>query len=94
VSVPENYSKFFVLIDRYAREHHNCYCAELFQGSDPAVYTICFRPSSVKRKSSNRYACRYLEIAVADAHAMVAAGSLSNEAVTLLDRELRLLPQD
>jgi hypothetical protein len=84
-------AEFFKLIDSHAREQHQCFLAELFIGSDPTAYTLCFRPSGPDRESPNRYACRYLNLAIVDVEKMVSAGSLDDATVALLKRELLTL---
>ena len=81
-------TEFFKLIDSYARAQHRCFLAELDIGADPTVYTLCFRPSSSDRESPNRYACRYLTLAVVEVNRMVSAGSLDEATIDLLKREL------
>ncbi len=82
------YAEFFKLINSHAREQHQCFLAEFFIGSDPTTYTLCFRPSGPDRESPNRYACRYLNLAVIDVNKMASAGSLDDATISLLNREL------
>jgi hypothetical protein len=85
------YPEFFKLIDSHAKAHHQCFLAEMFLGTDKSAYTLCFRSCDSHSASPNRFACRYVNFAIADVKRIVSAGLLDESAIAQLNRELRTL---
>lgn len=78
----------FRLLDTYAREHYQCFLAELFLDRTGTRFILCFRPADSNRRSHDRYACRYLNLAIMDAETTVQQDLLGTAAKALLDKEL------
>ena len=77
----------FRLIDDYAREHHQCFLAEMFLNRGQTEYMLCFRPTEAA-KNSDRYACRYLCFEISEISTVEQAQELNDSVKTLLDKEL------
>ena len=54
-------TKFFQLVDGYARARHRCFLAELNFRTEELGYSICLRPLNVS-EDSDPYACKYLMV--------------------------------
>jgi hypothetical protein len=83
--------KFFQMVDKYSRNCHKFFVAEMDLEESCTEYRLCFRPMNVTRDSPHRYACRYLTIAADEVRTIGKAGVLSASFVEELDNELTAL---
>jgi hypothetical protein len=88
-----NKTRFFTLVDEYARERHRCFLAEMDLRTEETGYYLCFRPLNVSIDSPERYACRYLVATVEQVRTAVEMGALPATLIEILDPELSVLGQ-
>lgn len=72
-------TRWFVLLDSYARSRNKCFLAEFFREQSTQGCMLCFRPL-VSLDSVRRYACEYLRI---DSEALKATASSRELALPL-----------
>jgi hypothetical protein len=76
-------SRFFTLLDSYARSEHRCRLTEMFLHDDESEYVLCFRPQTWNEDPEKRTACCYLRIAVKEAmesaHAKLLTQAIADE---------------
>jgi hypothetical protein len=60
-------SRFFKLLDSYARSEHRCLFTEMFLNDDGSEYVLCFRPLIRHEGPQTPSSCCYLRIAVKEA---------------------------
>jgi hypothetical protein len=60
-------SRFFRLLDSYAKSEHDCFFTEMFLNDDEREYVLCFRTLNRHTDREKPSACCYLEITVKDA---------------------------
>lgn len=84
-------SKFFELLDCYARSKYRCFLAEMNLNRFKANYTLCFRPTGGGKDSLDRYACRYLSVGVEVAGTAGQRNALPIAGTEMLDSELSML---
>jgi hypothetical protein len=89
----ENETRFFELLDNYSRSRYRCFVSELFLNPEGTDYTICFRPTDVKKGSPNQSACAYLRVELGQARIATQEKTLTSTLVEELDRKLRPLEQ-
>ena len=65
----QQYSRLFKLLDRFARQEHGWFVAELFVPAGETGYTICFRPQAMAEE--DRYSCVYWELELNDAKEII-----------------------
>jgi len=80
----------FKLIDSYARQYHLCFLAEMFLNKGQTEYILCFRPTE-ESQTSDRYACRYLNVNVGEIRILQQAQELTDSVRILLNKELATL---
>lgn len=54
-------TRFFELVDDYARTRHRCFLAEMNLRTKELGYYLCFRPVE-SPNPSGQYACKYLMV--------------------------------
>lgn len=81
-------TKFFQLLDTYARTRHRCFLAEMDLWTEEIGYTLCFRPLDVGENSPVRYACKYLKVPTDQVRAAGSRQQLPTSLVDQLDTEL------
>lgn len=86
-------TRYFRMVDAYARNHHKCFLAEMFLNTAGTHYSLCFRPVDGNKESPNRYACRYLQIGADEVRTAGQKQMLGSGTTELLDRELSTLLQ-
>jgi len=91
VIAPADYAQLFRLLDDYARVQHHAFLAELFLNETKSEYCSCFRPLGGDESSPDRYASRYLQIAMAEVAIVVEKKVLTATLILELDRELAAL---
>lgn len=90
----DEWSQLFQLMDNYSRKRLNCLVTEFFLSREKAEYFICFRPLGVTTiESPNRFACKYVTIAVQEAKKMAHNHALTVHFAAELDRSLPTLGQ-
>jgi hypothetical protein len=76
-------SRFFKLLDSYARSEHQCFLTEMFLNDEESEYVLCFRPLSGHTHSEKPSSCSYLRIAVKEAmdsvHAKLLTQAIADE---------------
>jgi hypothetical protein len=80
-------TRFFQLVDAYARTRHRCILAEMDLRTEELGYFLCFRPLG----GSDAY--KYLMVAREDVKAAVSRRQLPTSLVDQLDAELSKLKQ-
>ncbi len=80
----------FTVLDRYSRQSHKCFVAEMFPRSD-TVYKVCFRPVDVGPDSISRFLCEYIDIRCEDIVLIAAQNSLPPLVRNTLDTQLASL---
>jgi hypothetical protein len=63
----------------------------LFFSEHDDAYVACFRPVKTCRDSADRYACRYLNIEIAEVREMTKIGLLPGSLANVIDEELHEL---
>jgi hypothetical protein len=102
-------SRFFQLLDAYARTRHQCFLAEMTLHTEERGYFLCFRPLRISddliknlRESSSEnlkdnlsalYACKYLTIPTQDVKAAATLQQLPSSLVNQIEAELPKLKQ-
>jgi hypothetical protein len=81
-------TRFFQLIDDYARTRHRCFLAEMNPRTRELGYSVCFRPLSTSPNPSGRYACKYLMVSTEHVEAAGHGQELPPSLVDQLDAEL------
>jgi hypothetical protein len=76
-------SRFFKLLDSYARSEHRCLLTEMFLNDDESEYVLCFRPPNRQAGPEKPSSCCYLRIAVKEAmdssHAKLLTRAIADE---------------
>lgn len=85
-----NETRFFELLDAYARARHGCFLAEFFLWTEERGYSACFCPLEVSESSSSLYPCKYLKVPTEHVRA-AGREQLPPSLVTQLDAELAKL---
>ena len=75
-------TKFFQLVDAYARTRHRCFLAEMDLRTEELGYFLCFRPMG----ASDAY--KYLMVSTEHVRAAVSQRQLPTSLVDQLDAEL------
>jgi hypothetical protein len=83
-----DYARLFKVLDGYAKNHHECFLAELDLHEETDEYVVCFRPIRTSVDSVSRYACRYLRMEISEAREIIRAGMLPVSVANLLDEQL------
>jgi hypothetical protein len=60
-------SRFFKLLDSFARSKYRCRLTEMFLNGDESEYVLCFRPLIRHERPETPSSCCYLGIAVKEA---------------------------
>ncbi len=84
----EEKAQAFQLVDEYSRTKYQCFLAEMFANKEGTGYTLCFRPVGGSRDSSDRYACRYLDLDERQLVAASRANLLPSSVTEKLDSDL------
>ena len=86
-------TRFFTLLDGYARSRHRCFVTEMFLWTVESGYYLCFRPLNVTSDSSARYACKYVVATPEEVRMASETGALPASLVEKLDADLSVLGQ-
>ena len=86
-SMTQDKTRFFQLVDDYARTRHRCFLTELDLWTEERGYSLCFRPLG----ASDAY--KYLMVSTEDVKAAVSRLQLPTSLVDQLDAELPKLKQ-
>jgi hypothetical protein len=78
-------------LDGYAKRHHNCHITEFWFEEEKSQLTVCVRPLGDVFFFGDRYACRYLQIEVAEAYEMIRCGLLPSSIASYSDDQLQPL---
>ena len=78
----------FELLDVYAKDHYECFVAEMSLNEARGRYTVCFRPTGEFNGDPNPYLCRYLYIDMKEVETSHKNGRLTNAIVTDLHDQL------
>lgn len=86
----------FNLLDRYVKEHYDCFLAEMFENSDHKdEYMFCFRPIGIKpedvRLDAVDCACSYISIEINQLKVSLEFGTLIPPIIEQLDDALKSL---
>jgi hypothetical protein len=81
-------TRFFELLDSYARIQHKCFLAEMTLWTEALGYTLCLRPINALDDSPARYACKYLKVPVDEVRNAGSKRSLPASITDRLDSEL------
>ena len=80
-------TKFFQLVDAYARTRHQCFLAEMDLRTEELGYFLCFLPLGA------RDAYKYLMVSTEHVKSAVSRGQLPTSLVDQLDAELPKLKE-
>jgi hypothetical protein len=102
-------SKFFELLDTYARTRYECFLAEMTFHNEERGYALCFRPvrisdeaiknlrestdDNVKERLAPFYACKYLNVSTECVNSTARRRQLPSSLLDQLDAELPKLKQ-
>jgi hypothetical protein len=81
-------TRFFQLVDDYARTQHRCFLAEMDLWTEDVGYNLCFRPIDVGENSPARHACKYLTVPTEQVKTAGSRQQLPTFLVDRLDAEL------
>src|SRR5215469_11383792 len=84
-------SRFFTIVDVYARTRHRCFLTEMSPGTKDTGYSLCFRPLGLTMDSPNRYACKYIRVTIEQVRVVGEGNTLSVSLTGKLDSELAAL---
>ena len=84
-------TRFFELVDHYARTRHACFLAEMNFRTKELGYDLCFRPTGTSENPTGRYAHKYLRIATELVEAAAHREQLEPFLASELDTELSKL---
>jgi len=85
--LPEE-TQLFGLLNDYSKSQHECFVAEMFPSKTGDEYILCFRPMHIGKAHDGRYACRYMRMNKLAAQKAAITGTLGEEIIAELDREL------
>ena len=86
--MPSEKEWFFAVLDGHTRIRYLCFVAELFLNDDQTSYFVCFRPTNAVQYLADRYACKYLQIEVAQVRAARREQRLTDSILERLEHEL------
>jgi hypothetical protein len=81
-------TRFFQLVDAYARTRHRCFLAEMDLWTEETGYNLCFRPLDVGENSPARYARTYLTVPTEQVKTVGSRQQLAPSLIDQLDTEL------
>jgi hypothetical protein len=80
-------TRFFQLLDDYARTQHRCFLAEMTLWTQERGYNVCFRTLDVS-ENSDPFACKYLMVPTEQVEFAGRREHLPGSLVDRLDAEL------